>query len=180
MLSVAKLARGREEYYLATLASGRAEPGGLIEPEGRWLGRSAGTLGLSGTVDGPALRALLAGVDPASGEVLSARHERVRVAAYDCTCSTPKSVSLLHALGPEEVRTQVRAGHEEAAEAALGYLERRGARVRRSLCRGEAAVSIPAGGFVAAAFLHRTSRAPDPHLHSGIGDRARGNVRTCQ
>ena len=168
MLSVAKLARGREEYYLATLASGRVEPGGLIEPEGRWLGRAAGTLGLSGTVDGPALRALLAGLDPASGEVLSARHERVRVAAYDCTYSTPKSVSLLHALGPEEVRTQVRAGHEEAAEAALGYLERRGARVRRSLGRGEAATSIPAGGFVAAAFLHRTSRAPDPHLHSHV------------
>jgi len=88
-------------------------------------------------VDGPGLRALLAGVDPVTGEVLSARHDSVRVAAYDCTYSTPKSVSVLHALGPEEVRSQVRAGHEEAAAAALGYLERCGARVRRSLARGE-------------------------------------------
>ncbi len=168
MLSVAKLARGREEYYLATLALGREDAGGLIEPEGRWLGRGAEMLGLSGTVDGPALRALLAGVDPASGEVLSARHERVRVVAYDCTYSTPKSVSVLHALGPEEVRAHVRAGHEEATEAALGYLERHGACVRRRSGRGEPASSIPAGGFVAAAFVHRTSRAPDPHLHSHV------------
>ena len=62
----------------------------------------------------------------------------------------------------------MRAGHEEAAAAALSYMERRGARVRRSLQHGEAASSVPAGGFVAAAFLHRTSRAPDPHLHSHV------------
>lgn len=168
MLSVAKLTRGREGYYLETVASGREDAGALVEAEGHWLGQAAASLGLVGTVDGAALHALLAGVDPATGEVLSARHDRVRVAAYDCTYSTPKSVSVLHALGPEEVRTHVRAGHEEAAEAAFGYLERRGARVRRSLARGEAASSLPAGGLVAAAFLHRTSRAPDPHLHTHV------------
>ena len=109
----------------------------LAEPDGRWLGRAAAALGLVGTVDGAELRSLLAGVDPNTGEMLSAYHDRVRVAAYDCTYSTPKSVSVLHALGPEEVRTQVRAGHEEAAAAALGYLERRGAHVRRSLHAGK-------------------------------------------
>jgi conjugative relaxase-like TrwC/TraI family protein len=168
VLSVAKLARGREAYYLETVAPGREGAGLLAEPDGRWLGQAASKLGLVGMVDGAQLTALLAGVDPSTGEVLSAYHDRVRVAAYDCTYSTPKSVSLLHALGPEEVRVQVRAGHEEAAAAALGYLERRGARVRRSMARGQAASSLPAGGFVAAAFLHRTSRAPDPHLHSHV------------
>ena len=167
-MSVAKLARGREGYYLATVAPGREEADVLAEPDGRWLGQAAAALGLVGTVDGAGLRSLLAGVDPVTGEVLSAYHERVSVAAYDCTYSTPKSVSVLHALGPEKVRTQVCAGHEEAATAALGYLERCGARVRRSVARGEAASSVPAGGFVAAAFLHRTSRAPDPHLHSHV------------
>ena len=142
MLSVAKLARGREAYYLETVAPGREGAGVLAEPDGRWLGQAASTLGLVGTVDGAQLTALLAGVDPSTGEVLSAYHDRVRVAAYDCTYSTPKSVSLLHALGPEEVRVQVRAGHEEAAAAALGYLERRGARVRRSMARGQAASSL--------------------------------------
>ena len=168
MLSVAKLARGREGYYLATLASGREQTGGLIEPDGRWLGGASAALGLSGTVEGAALRALFSGVDPTTGELLADRHARVRVAAYDCTYSTPKSVSLLHALGPKDVRDHVRAGHEEAAEAALGYLERCGARVRRSPSRGEPTESVPASGFVAAAFLHRTSHAPDPHLHSHV------------
>ena len=168
MLSVAKLARGREGYYLATLASGREQAGGLIEPDGRWLGRGAAALGLSGTVEGAALRALFSGVDPSTGELLADRPARVRVAAYDCTYSTPKSVSLLHALGPAKVRDHVRAGHEAAAEAALGYLERQGARVRRRASRGEPTESVPASGFVAATFLHRTSRAPDPHLHSHV------------
>ncbi len=153
---------------MATVASGREEAGVFVEPEGRWLGQAAAALGLVGTVDGPGLRALLAGVDPVTGEVLSARHDRVRVVAYDCTYSAPKSVSILHALGSEEVRERVRAGHEEATTAALGYLERRGARVRRSLSRGQTPSSVTAGGFAAAAFLHRTSRAPDPHLHSHV------------
>ncbi len=168
MLSVAKLSRGRQGYYLATVAAGREGQGGLVEPDGQWLGRGAEMLGLCGTVEAGPLGHVLAGVHPSSGEVLSERHERVRVAAYDCTCSTPKSVSLLHALGAEDVRAQVRAGHEQAAQAALGYLEGRGARVRRRLRRGEPASSVPAAGFVAAAFLHRTSRAPDPHLHTHV------------
>jgi len=168
VLSVAKLARGRERYYLSTVASPGETSPTLTEPEGRWLGRAAASLGLAGTVEGPVLRALLEGVDPGSGEALSLQHSRIRVAAFDCTYSTPKSVSLLHALGPLEVCGQVRAGHEAAAMAALGYLERRGARVRRTLARGEARSVVPAEGFAAAAFLHRSSRAPDPHLHSHV------------
>jgi conjugative relaxase-like TrwC/TraI family protein len=131
VLSVAKLTRGREGYYLATLGAGREGSGGLVEPDGRWLGRAAATLGLVGSVDATVLSGLLAGFDPISGRQLSPYHDRVRVVAYDCTYSSPKSVSLLHALGPEDVGTQVRMGHERATEAALGYLERRGARVRR-------------------------------------------------
>jgi conjugative relaxase-like TrwC/TraI family protein len=119
-------------------------------------------------VEPAALRALLAGVDPVTGEVLSAGHDKVRVVAYDCTYSTPKSVSVLHALGPENLQTEIRAGHEEAALAALGYLERQAARVRRREGRGEPQVSVASGGFAAAAFVHRTSRAPDPHLHSHV------------
>ena len=168
VLSIAKLARGREDYYLSTLAAGREGDDGLVEPDGRWLGRAAATLGLSGTVEATALKALLAGVDPATGELLAEHRARVRVVAYDCTYSTPKSVSLLHALGPEEVGAEVRSGHEEAVVAALGYLERRAARVRRSAGAGRAPSSVPAAGFAAASFLHRTSRAPDPHLHSHV------------
>lgn len=168
MLSVAKVFRDREGYYLETVASRRQRSDVLIEPEGRWLGKAAASLGLVGEVDGRSLHAVLRGVDPASGELLSAHHDSVRVVAFDCTYSTPKSVSILHALGSEEVREQVRAGHEQAATAALGYLERTGARVRRTLARGEPRSALPAEGLLAAAFVHRASRAPDPHLHSHV------------
>jgi len=36
---------------------------------------------------------------------------------------------------------------------------------------------VEAEAVASAGFVHRVSRALDPHLHSGIGDRATGNVR---
>ena len=39
---------------------------------------------------------------------------------------------------------------------------------RRPPARGVPPSAVASGGFVAAAFLHRTSRAPDPHLHSHV------------
>lgn len=167
MLSLAKVLRGREEYYLSTVAAGGDEPPGLVEPEGAWVGRGAALLELAGsTVRAPDLRAVLRGVDPATGELLDAGHGRVRVAAFDCTFSTPKSVSILHALGPKEAAAETRAGHEASVLAALDHLERDAARVRRRV--GGERSSIAADGLVGAAFVHRTSRAPDPHLHSHV------------
>jgi conjugative relaxase-like TrwC/TraI family protein len=172
VLSVAKVRRGRETYYLESTRAAAPDRPGLVEPDGVWWGILAEGLGLADrTVDAANLTMLLAGVDPTSGEALDPRHGRVTVAAFDCTFAAPKSVSVLHALGGPETVEQVRASHERAVAGALGYLERHAATVRRS----GAPVASP--GFAAASFLHRTSRAEDPHLHTGIGDRARGNVR---
>ena len=114
------------------------------------------------TVDAANLTTLLAGVDPTSGEALDPRHGRVTVAAFDCTFAAPKSVSVLHALGGPETVEQVRASHERAVAGALGYLERHAATVRRS------GTPVASPGFAAASFLHRTSRAEDPHLHTHL------------
>ena len=168
MLSVAKLGQGREAYYLATVSTGRDDPGGLVEPDGRWLGEGSGRLGLEGTVHPEALRAVLRGVDPVSGEALGGRVRSRRVAAFDCTFSSPKSVSVLHALGAEAARAEVLAGHEAAVAATVGYLERQAARVRVPSASATGSATVPAGGFVAAAFAHRASRAPDPHLHHHV------------
>jgi conjugative relaxase-like TrwC/TraI family protein len=163
VLSLAKVRPGREGYYLeATRGSGR-DGRGLVEPDGLWWGSLAGNLGLAGRRVQPAgLSALLAGVDPATGAALDPRHGRVTVAAFDCTFAAPKSVSLLHALGPADAVGEVRAAHEDAVAGALGYLERHAAHVRR------AGAVVPVTGFVAASFLHRTSRARDPHLHTHL------------
>jgi conjugative relaxase-like TrwC/TraI family protein len=167
VLSVAKIAIGRERYYLATAAS---DPGarGLVEPDGVWLGRGAESLGLAGVVEERALATVIRGVDPSTGEVLSESHRsgRVRVGALDLTFAPPKSVSLLHALGSAEAVAEVRAGHDGAVAEVLGYLEREAALVRRSL--GGSRSVLVADGLVAAGFVHRTSRAPDPHLHTHV------------
>ncbi|MFZ0059970.1 MAG: MobF family relaxase [Acidimicrobiales bacterium] len=163
MLSVAKVRRGHEAYYLeATAASSPGCPG-LVEPDGAWWGGLAEVLGLAGrTVEAAQLSTLLAGADPTTRAPLDPRHDRVKVTAFDCTFAAPKSVSLLHALAPPDATAEVRRSHEQAVAGALGYLERHAAHVRR-----DGALSR-AGGLAAASFLHRTSRADDPHLHTHL------------
>jgi conjugative relaxase-like TrwC/TraI family protein len=164
VLLLSKLRRGGHLYYLAS-AEG---PGGAgIEPAGQWLGRGSAGLALEGTVCAEDLEAVLGARHPGGGGVLSAGRGRVEVAGYDLTFCAPKSVSLLHALGPPEVAAAVRDGHERAVRAALGYVEDHALAVRRAL-PGAARVPMPAQGTPAAGFVHRTSRALDPHLHSHV------------
>src|SRR5688500_1806392 len=106
VLNIAKLAPLREEYYLAQVVDGREDYYlAAGEAAGRWVGSSVMELELSGEVAGDDLRAVLAGRSPA-GEAL-ARASR-KVPGFDLTFRAPKSVSLLHALGEPDVRTQVR------------------------------------------------------------------------
>lgn len=165
MLSVGKLSPGRADYYLDTVARGAEEyylRAG--EAPGRWVGRGADGLGLSGEVAGRELRRVLVGQDGA-GESLLARQGPERMPGFDCTFNAPKSVTLLFALGSDQVRRQVGAAHDAAVDAALAVLESEACRVRRG--RGGAQV-LAGEGFVAAAFRHRTSRSADPHLHTHV------------
>jgi conjugative relaxase-like TrwC/TraI family protein len=88
-----------------------------------------------------------------------------RLPGYDLTFSAPKGVSLLFALCPPELMLEVRRAHDAAVTAALGYLEREAGEVRRGK---DGVTRLPGGGFVAAAFRHRTSRAGDPQLHTHV------------
>ena len=82
MVSIGKLGTGQAKYYLdqAELPMSRASAVssgvedyyvGGSEPAGRWFGRSAARLGLTGEVDGNDLHKILAGEDPATGELLA-------------------------------------------------------------------------------------------------------------
>ncbi len=167
MLSLAKVGRGGLAYYLQTVAAGRSSRGGLVERDAAFVGRAAESLGICDlAVDAGTLRALADGVDPRTREVLDDRHGRVRVAGFDCTFAAPKSVSLLHALGPAQAVEEVRTAHERSVAAALSFLEDEAGRVRRRA--GGVERVIRTDGLVAAAFPHRTSRAPDPHLHTHL------------
>jgi conjugative relaxase-like TrwC/TraI family protein len=173
MVSVGKLKPGQANYYLdqaephanqaAALASG-AEDYYVGGPEaaGRWLGRGAPSLALRGVVAGDKLTAILAGIDPASGMQLQRRGS---VAGFDVTFSAPKSVSVLFGIGDEHVQSAIREAHEHAVIDAFGYFEDALSVARRG---AGGHTRIGGNGLTAAAFLHRTSRAGDPQLHTHV------------
>ncbi len=173
MLSIAKLGGGQEAYYLDAVALGVEDYYvGVGEAPGYWVGSGSGDFGLAGEVEAEDLRAVLSGFDPRTGDRVAAANRRLP--GFDATFSAPKSVSSVHALGSDRVRAQVAEAHEVAVAAAVGYLERRAAFVRRGHNGLE---RVAASGFVAAGFRHRTSRAGDPQLHTHvlIANLARGH-----
>ena len=175
MLSLWKLRVGVEAYYLEQVAEGLDEYyTGNREAPGRWTGAAAERLGLTGEVDPADLRAVMAGLAPGTGLTPNGTFLKVhprRVPGFDLTFSVPKSVSVVYALGDHRVQHAVVEAGQAAVADALGWLEREACHVRRgSNSRpnpdGTFGTSrIPAAGFVAAEFRHRTSRAGDPQLH---------------
>jgi conjugative relaxase-like TrwC/TraI family protein len=168
MLSLWKLRVGAEAYYLAQVASGLNDYySGRGETAGEWLGCASTALGLSGEVSGEDLRAVLAGLNPGTGESPKGERLRVwknRVPGFDLTFSAPKSMSVVYALGDPLVRAAVVDAHNTAVAEALGWLEREACWVRRGSNNAAAYRGDPEGfgtrrlrgaGFVAAGFRHR-------------------------
>lgn len=164
VLSIGKLGRGQERYYLEAVAEGAEDYYVYAgEAPGRWAGGGAASLGLSGQVGGEHFTAVLRGHDPSTGQTLGRAHGRSAVPGFDLTFSAPKSVSVLFALGDDELSVRMRQAHDVAVDEALAYLRATASHGRRG--RG-GAHRIETTGFVAAVFRHRTSRAGDPNLHS--------------
>lgn len=159
MLSLAKLGRGSEGYYLDAVAKGAEDYYvGRGEAPGYWAGRGAELLGLDGEVTPEALRAVLAGTAP-DGSMLGAANRTVP--GFDLTFSVPKSISVLAALRPE-LSEQIVDACEIAVARSIAWLEDNACFSRR----GHNGVEhVDGDGYVAAAFRHRTSRAGDPQLH---------------
>jgi conjugative relaxase-like TrwC/TraI family protein len=188
MLAIAKLTPGQEGYYERSVApalddyyAGRGESPGL------WAGKGSAHLGLEGVVQEGELGRLVRGLQPKSEEPLR-RHPKQRtitieridpetgerrteqkqlnpVAGFDLVFSAPKSVSLLYALGDEEIQFAVVQAHAGAWQAALSYLEHEACVTRRGK---NGVIREHASGFVAAAYQHRTNRAQEPHLHTHV------------
>ena len=151
-------------YYTRYLAD---SPG---EAPGRWTGRQAADLGLSGRVDADGLQRLLEGRHPINGASLGlALRDRPMadgrvigaVAGFDATFSAPKSVSVWWALTGDLGLLEA---HDLAVQTALDHLERYGAttRVRHSGRR----LHPDTVGLTMATFRQTTSRADDPQLHT--------------
>ena len=150
-------------YYVEQLPNYYLQSG---EPRGVWLGDGAQLLSLTGEVDDDAFIALMDGLDPSRPDRhLGRAYDDKSVRGFDVTCSAPKSVSVLFALGDVGIRRQVLAGHDAAVAALAGWIEHH-AHTRYRI-GGEVAI-VDAKGIVAAAFRQHTSRALDPQLHTHL------------
>jgi hypothetical protein len=162
---VAKLSPGQDAYYERSVVDGIDDYyAGRGESPGVWVGRGAAELELDGVVDDGQLGRLIGGkhpltsaelrrhpprkritverIDPSSGERTLEVKTLSPVAGYDLVFSPPKSLSLLHALGSEEVRTNCkltglgvlgRVRHGRALRDELGEHEQRLARLDQRL-----------------------------------------------
>lgn len=133
------------------------------EPPGRWWGRGAGLLGLESVVDPEAFLSVMAGRHPTKGDHLGRRYGDKSVRGYDATFSAPKSVSVLFAVGEDQVRDQVVEAHERAVEAVLSWVESHAH--TRMRVHGQI-MTVDAEGIVVGVFRQHTSRALDPQLHT--------------
>ena len=163
----ARSAGASARYYTRYLA-----PDGPGEDQGRWVGRQASDLGLSGTVSTEDLEALLSGHDPTTGTQLgSPLVDRVRadgrvvpaVAGFDATFSAPKSLSAWWGLTGDAGLLE---SHDLAEQAVLDHLERFGATTRVRVNGSRQFPDVP--GLTMAAFRQATSREDDPQLHTHV------------
>lgn len=143
----------QNDYY----ATGEVRPG-------QWIGRGIEPLGLDlqSPVSRKAFVALCDNRNPVTNGRLTQRQrvEGQRRVLFDFTCSAPKSVSVLAVtLGDDRLTV----AHEEASRLAFAELESfAAARVRKSGHQRDRTT----GNLLAASFLHTSSRALDPQLHT--------------
>jgi conjugative relaxase-like TrwC/TraI family protein len=139
--------------------------------EGRWHGRGAELLGLSGRVSPEDFESLRQGLDPETGEFLRQRQGSDRISAdgaeqskarslYDMTFSAPKSVSVMAIVGGDE---RLIAAHQTAVRETLQEAEKYAATRVRLAGLNE---NRTTGNWIMAAYTHDTSRELDPQLHT--------------
>jgi conjugative relaxase-like TrwC/TraI family protein len=85
---------------------------------------------------------------------------------YDFTFSPPKSVSMLWALGNNDIRKAIEEIHHDTVNHTLTWFESNALYTRDSTPGGPGLV--PAAGMLAAQFDHFDTRAGDPDLHTHV------------
>lgn len=125
-----------------------------------WWGGGAEALGLAGTVDTAAFKALLDGELP-DGTTMHHGGEGPRRAGTDLTFSAPKSVSMQALIAGDRC---LLAAHDTAVARVLAHIEDRLAACRVTEWRHTRTEST--GSLVVASFRHDLSRDADPQLHT--------------
>ena len=109
-------AKRAEDYY------GKSDGGyyvGDSDLHRRWGGKGAAMLGLKGPPDFEQFKRLIHGLDPHSGEQLTAKLVGHRIPAWDVTACVPKGVTSALERGDERIQEAI----WQAGEEAMGMLE---------------------------------------------------------
>jgi conjugative relaxase-like TrwC/TraI family protein len=134
-----------------------------VSQAGHWIGTGAQQLGLKPgeVVTREAFLRLCDNQHPDTGQQLTPQQFRERRIYFDFVCSPPKSVSILAVTMNDQ---RIIEAHKEASGLALRELEQFAAtRIRKD---GVQEMDRTTGNLVGAAFVHTTSRALDPQLHT--------------
>lgn len=192
MLTVAKASGGKEAYYSSLGQSSEDYyVGSKTQPAGVWVGEGAERLKLEGkAVEPEVFRNLFRGYAPDGAEkwVQNAGRmgdgKRDRMPGYDFTFSAPKSVSIVRAIGSDELQRAIERVHFEAVTKALESAE------RQAIVRSGKGGSVKEeAGLIVGVFQHMTARQineetlPDMLLHShaviintGVTERGRAGA----
>lgn len=154
-------ASSRATYFAQNSRESYYADGG--EPPGQWKGGAATYLNLSGFIQEDHLNRLFRGVHPETGASLVMNAGEDHKPGWDCTFSSPKSVSAIWAIADPDLRSLISQAQEHAVQAGIEFLE------RHALCHryGPAGVErVPTQNALVATFEHATSRNGDPQLHT--------------
>jgi conjugative relaxase-like TrwC/TraI family protein len=134
---------------------------------GRWGGKGAKMLGMSGDIAKPDFARMCDNITPFTGKKLTARTDADRTVGYDFTFNASKSVSLAYALGNDLDKKALLDAFQQSVRETMAEVESgMQARVRTSGKNENRLTENIAYGE----FTHFTTRpidgVPDPHLHS--------------
>ncbi len=164
-ITVSKSAEGATKYFDEGLSKSDyyAEKGEVV---GRWQGRTAEQIGLTGEIKKDDFAMLAKNQNPLTGDQLTARNSNARRVGYDFTFSVPKSVSIIYSQTQDK---EIISSFDEAVKETMLEIEKEAATRVRGRGRNENRITE---NLVWGAFTHEDARPvggiPDPHLHQHV------------